>query len=84
MRDEPDGGVMVCTRVSEPRSRGDLTFEWVGGNIARLYRDILASGVDPHGVLSNRNPNVGDTLFYGDFPVRCIASNEHYIDLERI
>lgn len=81
MSKQPDGEIITYTRVSVPRSRDDLTFEWQGGPVARVYRGNM--GFDPHGVLSDHNPRVGAVLRYGPFRVRCIASTRDYFDLER-
>lgn len=82
---EPDGWVMVCTQISVPRSRDDLTFLWQGGNIARLPRGNMGwLEFDPYGVLSNRDPQVGDVFTYGSYQVRCTVSNADYIEVIRI
>lgn len=82
---EPDGGVRTLTRVSVPRSLDDLTFEWVGGPVARIRSEFGRTlGFDPYGVFSNPEPQVGDIMRYGSFTVRCIARTSNYVDLERL
>lgn len=80
---EPDGHVMVCTRVSVPRGPQDYEYVWCGGTVARLKRGRDGLPLQQH-LMTNRAPMVGQFLACGTFRVRCIANTDDYIDVERV
>ncbi len=61
--------MITCTRKD-----GGVEWEWRGGVIAWISRELLEDAID--GTFSTRTPAVGETFTVGPFTVTCI---EHLI-----
>jgi hypothetical protein len=69
------GYIKVTRHVSLTETADELEWEWQGGIVAWISRELLEDAID--GVFSTRTPEVGETFTVGPFSVRCTA---HLLD----